>query len=172
MREEKRGDRLRIADIVRAIDKVQAWAAKPPTENADLFLAAVMREMGRIGEAVAHLSDGFTQSHPVISWHEIAGLRNRLVHEYWETKWAVIEGIINDDLPLLREVLAGALGDAQEKDDIEALYAAALKGQFEGRGTRTGPLLANGELCDEWMPLARTRCVLPLRHKGHHRSRL
>jgi uncharacterized protein with HEPN domain len=44
---------------------------------------AVVRNLEIIGEAVKHLSASLTTSHPAIPWKQIAGMRDKLIHEYF-----------------------------------------------------------------------------------------
>ena len=64
----------------------------------------------QIGEMARNLSDELKGLHTEIPWKTISGLRNRLVHDYEETNWSVIAGVIEDDVqPLLNacsEILA------------------------------------------------------------------
>lgn len=43
---------------------------------------AVVRELLIIGEAAKRLSDEFKALHPDIPWHQLAGMRDILVHAY------------------------------------------------------------------------------------------
>jgi len=38
----------------------------------------------KVREARSNLEHSFKDTHPNIPWKEIAGMRNRLVHEYWD----------------------------------------------------------------------------------------
>ncbi len=94
-----RGDRdlRRLGDILGSIGKIRRW--KATQEQHDMYRSAVLRELGIIGEAANHLSDGFTSAHPEVPWRSVVGLRNALVHEYWDTHWPLIEAIVDNDLP-------------------------------------------------------------------------
>jgi uncharacterized protein with HEPN domain len=169
LKQERRGDRLRTADILGAIEKIQRWSGEPRGEDVDLWRAAVMRQLGIIGEAAAHLSGQLRAEHPGLEWPKIIGLRNRLVHEYWDTKWAIVEKIIAEDLPLLQEALGPGPAQVNGGDeDIDALYVAAQKLQFVQQ--KADRVTANENRCEAWMPIARARCALPPNHSGHHRS--
>ena len=44
-------------------------------------------------------------AHPEIPWPEIIGLRNRIVHVYFEIDLDIVWNIVNDDVPtLIREL--------------------------------------------------------------------
>lgn len=56
-----------------------------------------------IGEAAARLSDDMTRVHPEVPWRPVVGMKNRVVHGYFdvdpETLWAAV-GV---DVPQLAE---------------------------------------------------------------------
>jgi hypothetical protein len=91
-----------------------------------------------------------------------------LVHEYWDTKWAIVERVIAKDLPLLQEALGPGPAQVHGNEDIDALYVAAQKLQFVQQ--KADQVTANENRCEAWMPIARSRCALPTNHSGHHRS--
>jgi len=47
------------------------------------------------------VSPGFRVAHPEIPWGEMAGLRNRLAHAYFDVDLDVILDIVANDLPPL-----------------------------------------------------------------------
>ncbi|MBQ9242978.1 MAG: DUF86 domain-containing protein [Proteobacteria bacterium] len=51
------------------------------------------------GEHAYSLSDEFKQIHANIPWSKIAGLRHRLVHDYENTNWSIINEILFTILP-------------------------------------------------------------------------
>src|ERR1700687_1163956 len=52
-----------------------------------------------IGEAIVQLPQEYKSEHPSIEWDKIAGLRNRLVHEYYDIDHLLIWNIIKNALP-------------------------------------------------------------------------
>jgi uncharacterized protein with HEPN domain len=56
---------------------------------------AVIRAIEIMGEAAAHISDDFKESHTEVPWHRIIGMRNRMIHGYDDivlsTVWEVVE---------------------------------------------------------------------------------
>lgn len=88
-----------------AIEKLQRYTAG---YDKDRFLAdertidAVVRNLEIVGEAVRQLSDAFKQNHKKIPWHLMAGLRNRIVHDYFGLDLDIIWHVVANDLPALR----------------------------------------------------------------------
>ena len=54
-----------------------------------------------VGEAAAHLSSATKESQPDIPWGEIVGMRNRLVHAYFEVDIGLVWRTVQEDLPPL-----------------------------------------------------------------------
>jgi uncharacterized protein with HEPN domain len=60
---------------------------------------AVMRTLEIIGEAASQISPEFQNKHPEIAWRTIIGMRNRLVHAYFDINFTVVWETVRDDLP-------------------------------------------------------------------------
>ena len=54
-----------------------------------------------IGEAVKRLSPALLESEPDLPWEEIAGMRDRLAHRYFDTSHAIVQATIYNDIPEL-----------------------------------------------------------------------
>ena len=74
------------------------------SEDSKLVEACVFN-LSQLGE-VSHLADeAFTSAHPEVPWHEMYGLRNRIVHDYEGVNLKLVWEIISEDLPALLHIL-------------------------------------------------------------------
>lgn len=65
----------------------------------------MVRSLEIIGEATKNLSDDFRVQHPQVSWKRMAGMRDKLIHEYFGVDYDVVWDVIeNHILPLHNEV--------------------------------------------------------------------
>jgi len=71
-----------------------------------LIQDAVIRNFEIIGEATKKISQQFTQEHSGIPWQDMAGMRDKLIHDYLDVDLDVIWRTIESDLPLLKEMLS------------------------------------------------------------------
>ncbi|MBI5474456.1 MAG: DUF86 domain-containing protein [Ignavibacteriae bacterium] len=71
--------------------------------------SATIKQLEVIGEAAAHVTDQFKLLHPEIQWREIIGLRNILVHEYFDIDFDLIWNISNKNVPRLQQELKAIL---------------------------------------------------------------
>ncbi|HNA08881.1 MAG TPA: DUF86 domain-containing protein, partial [Leptospiraceae bacterium] len=59
---------------------------------------AIIRSLEVIGEAVKNISADFRESNPQVPWKDMAGMRDRLIHGYFDVSlervWNVVENII------------------------------------------------------------------------------
>jgi uncharacterized protein with HEPN domain len=100
----KRDPDLLVQDMLQAMRKIEIYVAGldhtrflRDEKTAD----AVVRNLEVIGEAARQLPDDFILRNPKVPWHQIAGLRNRIVHDYFGLDLEIIWQIIQHDLPPL-----------------------------------------------------------------------
>jgi uncharacterized protein with HEPN domain len=66
---------------------------------------SVIRRLLVIAEAARRVSDATRQALPNISWQEINGMRNRLVHEYDDVNLNIVWNVVQNQVPMLIEEL-------------------------------------------------------------------
>jgi uncharacterized protein with HEPN domain len=99
-----RRDRHYLADILEAMQRIIAY-----TENLSykqflddrLVQDAVLRNFQVIGEATKKVSTATRSTYPELPWREMAGMRNRIVHEYFGINQRVVWDVAVRDLPRL-----------------------------------------------------------------------
>ena len=60
---------------------------------------SVLKSVEIVGEAAAHVSEENETAHPTIPWRDIVGMRNRLVHAYFDIDLPSVWSTVRDDLP-------------------------------------------------------------------------
>ena len=79
--------------------------------EAPILLDAIMFNIVRIGEAAARIRDAEEDRYPELPWHLMTGMRNALIHRYFETTEAKVHATVKDDLPILLARLRAIVGD-------------------------------------------------------------
>ena len=72
-------------------------------EENFIFQNALSMPILQIGELVKRFSDEFVKENPEIPWRYIAGMRNRLVHEYTEINLEYTWNTVSEDIPALNK---------------------------------------------------------------------
>lgn len=66
---------------------------------------ATERRLQVIGQAIIQLPEELKDQHSEIEWHKIAGLRNRIVHDYLEIDHLIIWNTLKNDLPSFKKAI-------------------------------------------------------------------
>jgi uncharacterized protein with HEPN domain len=104
-----KNDQVYLEHILEAITKIERFVTDISKFDFDRNLMiqdAVIRNFEIIGEATKKISKQFTQSHPEIPWQDMAGMRDKLIHDYLDVDLDVVWKTIEVDLPLLKEMLS------------------------------------------------------------------
>ncbi|MDO8471571.1 MAG: DUF86 domain-containing protein [bacterium] len=102
----QKDNRIYLQDILDAVVKVEQYTKKFTQKKFatdELVQDAVIRNLELIGEAVGHLTSGFTKKHPDFPSHEAIAMRNFLIHQYDEIDVDILWETIQKDLPALKE---------------------------------------------------------------------
>jgi uncharacterized protein with HEPN domain len=105
----RRATPLLIEDIWEAIEKIQRYVAGLGHDTFikdDKTIDSVVRNLEIIGEAANRLPEDIRAHYPEIEWRNIVGLRNRIVHDYFNIDVEIVWEIIQKDLPNLKSKLS------------------------------------------------------------------
>jgi len=64
---------------------------------------AVIRHLEVIGEATKRISEELKSSYPDVEWSQMAGMRDKLIHDYMEVDIKVVWAVVEKFLPNLKE---------------------------------------------------------------------
>ncbi len=95
-----RHDQEWLTDIIDAIQAIRAYQERGDLSDGLVFDAVRLRLI-EIGEAVKRLGPELLESEPDLPWEEIAGMRDRLAHRYFDTSHAIVQATIDNDIPEL-----------------------------------------------------------------------
>lgn len=106
-----RSEEERLRDVLEAIDRIEKYATQGRSvfERDELIQNWIVSHLRIIGEACRGLSDDFHRDHPDIPWASIIGMRNILVHHYFDIDVDIVWRVIEDDLPDLKMKVQAAL---------------------------------------------------------------
>lgn len=94
-----------LNDILDAIDETaeftegmsfEAFARDRKTINA------VVRSLEVLGEAAKRIPDDLRAQWPDVPWKRMAGMRDKLIHEYFGVDLSIVWTVIKDELPPIR----------------------------------------------------------------------
>ena len=113
MREASK-DIIRLEHIIQAIERIKRYTLGKRFDDLvkdDMMYYAVVKNIEIIGEAANLLTNEFKSEHPDTQWKLITGMRNYIVHEYYQVDNTVIWDVIQNDLPNLETQIKDYLQD-------------------------------------------------------------
>ncbi|ADO83419.1 HepT-like ribonuclease domain-containing protein [Ilyobacter polytropus] len=100
--------KLRVEDALQSIYYIQEDTKNMTYEDFEdnrLVRQAVERNLEIIGEALNRIPDDIQNKYPKIPWREIIGVRNFVIHQYFQVSQDIEWDIITNDLEGLKEGL-------------------------------------------------------------------
>lgn len=97
-------DRVRLGHMLEAAEEALEFAQGRTRENLDtnrMLSLALIKDIEIIGEAASKISKDFRDSVSQIPWPVIIGMRNRLIHAYFDIDVDLLWDTITNDLPPL-----------------------------------------------------------------------
>ena len=91
-------DMLLAAREARKLTADLTFAAFEQNRMAQL---AILKTVEIVGEAAARVSTEYKDTHPEIPWSGIVGMRNRLVHGYFNINLQRVWETVQEDIPRL-----------------------------------------------------------------------
>jgi len=97
-----------LEDILKALESIERFVDKMDFETFEVdekTIRATEREFEIIGESVKKLPNALTHEYPEIPWQAIAGMRDRLIHHYWDTEVEILWKTIQESVPQLKKII-------------------------------------------------------------------
>jgi uncharacterized protein with HEPN domain len=107
-----------IEDIRGAIVKARHFVKGMDFEqfsNDEKTSFAVVRALEIIGEAAKGVPEDARDRHAGLPWREMAGMRDKLAHDYFGVNLQVVWRTVTEDLPAIEPLIQNILEDNQEK---------------------------------------------------------
>jgi len=114
----KRDQKLYLSDILEAIEKIEKYTKGVSFEGLsqdEQKIDAIVRNFEIIGEATKHIFVKTKRKHPEIPWRGMAGMRDKLTHEYFGVNLEILWKTIKEELPPVKPSIKKVLKELSKK---------------------------------------------------------
>lgn len=101
----------RLRDILEAIARIERHTrrGRAAFEKDELIQSWVVRHLELIGEAARGLPEEIRARTPGVPWKQLMGMRDVLIHRYFDIDTEIVWRVVEDHLPVLRAEVEAAL---------------------------------------------------------------
>ena len=107
-----------LLDMLEAMDKAVQFVGDFDLSEFELdeqCSYAVIRCLEIVGEAAKKIPAAVRRKHDAIPWKNLAGMRDKLIHDYAGVDLEVVFKTVKEDIPMVRQLLIGLIHEFYEK---------------------------------------------------------
>ncbi len=108
----RKDDEIRLRHMLDAAREALSFTQGRTRSDLDRdrqLVLALVKDIEIVGEAAARITEPGRRDAPEIPWQRIVGMRNRLVHAYFDIDLEVVWKTVQEDLPQLIALLEEAI---------------------------------------------------------------
>lgn len=110
--------RLYLKDILAAMIDAQGFVEGMDFDAFaadDKTVSAVVRKLEIVGEATKNVPKMIRQKYQQVPWQQMAGMRDRLIHGYYDVNYSVVWEVVTKLIPPLQPVIKQILKETEKE---------------------------------------------------------
>jgi uncharacterized protein with HEPN domain len=94
-----------IADAIeramRYVGNLESLQALEENQQAQDAIVRTITVVGEAANRICKVAPDFVTNHPELPWSQMRGIRNKVVHDYFDVAWDIVWNTVKDDFPTL-----------------------------------------------------------------------
>ena len=97
----------RFLDMLEAIQRIEKYAGRGRQAFVadELIQTYIVHNLQMLGEAAAKIPSDQQREYPELPWPKMIGMRNVLVHNYFNIDLDIVWQVVESELPILKDSL-------------------------------------------------------------------
>ncbi len=111
-----------LQHILESIQKIERYTRKvtwSKFQHSSQLQDSVLKRLENIGEAIKNIPAEFTGKYPDIPWRDMARLRDKLIHGYFDINAHIVWEVVQKDLPPLKSQIVTLLKKLSPKVPVK-----------------------------------------------------
>lgn len=108
----KKNYKIFLAHIIESIELIEEYSknvTQTQFQKDSSLQDAIIRRLEIIGEAVKNLPTSFKSKYPDVPWKQIAGMRDILIHEYFDVDLILTWKVVKKELKIIKRKISNIL---------------------------------------------------------------
>lgn len=119
-----------ILDAIQVINEYTGEVSAEEFYNIKILQDGVIRQLEIIGEAVKNIPASLTNKYSEIPWKDIAGTRDKLIHDYFSVDLETVWLTVQQDLPELQEAIHKMINNIEDVKLTEIIESRKKEDEF------------------------------------------
>jgi len=105
-----------ILESIELIEKFTKGVTKSNFLHSEMIQSAVIRKLEIVGEATKNTKRTFRKKYLEVPWEDMAGMRDKLIHDYFDVDLKIVWNVVKKELPSLKKQIQYILEKESKKD--------------------------------------------------------
>lgn len=113
----KKDDSVYLRHIIDAINRIEEYTEGVNQRDfisSNLIQDGVIRQIQIIGEATKRLSEKIIDKYRDIPWKDMAGMRDKLIHDYFGIDVEAVWKTVENDIPFLKSQIKNIIQELSQ----------------------------------------------------------